>query len=328
MKHMKKSMFITTLIMTVVLVVALSTATFAWYTANTAVGATKVNVTSANSTTASLVIDNQVASANDTWTSVDLTMTNAQGANVPMVYASADAELPSVGTTTFANFITKFVTFTRDAGSKFASPVATATPDVISAVSGHGTPNSYIVLTNVGGAQLSSLSTRVTIEPFYVYTEVQTPAEANMGTYYEIVNNEYVKTADTEPAGGGKKYYTRSNGNDYLRVAVFASTTDNGDYILKGIYGAGTNTQIANRSNLMQGDNLDTSKVTVGETAIGTAVGEAVFPLTASGGAVALASNVNAGNAIFVKVAVWFEGNSMANADANQIAAFSMSFGA
>ena len=327
MKSMKKSMFVTTILMVVLLIVALSTATFAWYTANTNVGTTKVALTSATSTTASIVIDNIVADSNSTNSSVNLTLGNAQSANVPMVYASASAALPSVGTTTYADFITKFVTFTKDSNGKFASAVTTANPSVLSGVSGNGSSTTYIVLTNVGGGSLASLSTTVTIDPFYTYTSVASPEAGSLGSYYEQVNGAYVLTSDTELAGG-KTYYTRGEaGNDYLRVAVFAATAYDGDYLLKGIYGAGSTTSIANRSNLLTGEvGSETSAVTVGTTVINTAVGAATFGLTASGNQVTIGTSVASGSAIFVKVAVWFEGASMLNADAGQMAAFSMSF--
>jgi len=57
MKHMKKSMFITTLLMVVLLVVALSTATFAWFTANDTVVATQTTMTAATSSAANITIN-------------------------------------------------------------------------------------------------------------------------------------------------------------------------------------------------------------------------------------------------------------------------------
>ncbi len=56
MKHMKKSMFITTVMMVVLLVVAVSTATFAWYTSSNTVNTAATNVNSAESTGANIAI--------------------------------------------------------------------------------------------------------------------------------------------------------------------------------------------------------------------------------------------------------------------------------
>lgn len=56
MKHMKKSMFITTVMMVVLLIVAVSTATFAWYTSSNTVNTAITNVNSAESTGANISI--------------------------------------------------------------------------------------------------------------------------------------------------------------------------------------------------------------------------------------------------------------------------------
>lgn len=56
MKNAKKSMFITTILMVAVLIVAVSTATFAWYTTNDRAGAQTVEMTSASSSSANIAV--------------------------------------------------------------------------------------------------------------------------------------------------------------------------------------------------------------------------------------------------------------------------------
>lgn len=56
MKHTKKSLFITTVMMVVLLVVAISTATFAWYTSSNTVNTVATQVNSAESTGANISI--------------------------------------------------------------------------------------------------------------------------------------------------------------------------------------------------------------------------------------------------------------------------------
>lgn len=56
MKTMRKSMFISTVLMVVLLIVALSTATFAWFSANNTVIATQTTMTAATSTDANITI--------------------------------------------------------------------------------------------------------------------------------------------------------------------------------------------------------------------------------------------------------------------------------
>ncbi len=56
MKHMKKSMFISTVLMVVLLVVAVSTATFAWFSANDTVTVQETTMTAATTTDANILI--------------------------------------------------------------------------------------------------------------------------------------------------------------------------------------------------------------------------------------------------------------------------------
>ncbi len=65
MKNAKKSMFITTILMVAVLIVAVSTATFAWYTTTTGVNASEATVRSASSESADIAID-WVSASNST----------------------------------------------------------------------------------------------------------------------------------------------------------------------------------------------------------------------------------------------------------------------
>ena len=76
----KKSMFITTILMVAVLIVAVSTATFAWYTSATQLEATTAVVSSASSTSADIAITKDLATP--TGTSIALTGT---GDVLPMV---------------------------------------------------------------------------------------------------------------------------------------------------------------------------------------------------------------------------------------------------
>ena len=56
MKNAKKSMFITTILMVAVLIVAVSTATFAWYTSSSTVTASKTQLSTATSDSANIAI--------------------------------------------------------------------------------------------------------------------------------------------------------------------------------------------------------------------------------------------------------------------------------
>ena len=89
MKNAKKSMFITTILMVAVLIVAVSTATFAWYTSSQSVNATDAVVSSASSTSADISIG---------WSDADKTTTIALAGGpaiqpmVPTAVIADDAE--------------------------------------------------------------------------------------------------------------------------------------------------------------------------------------------------------------------------------------------
>ncbi|MBO7177991.1 MAG: hypothetical protein J6V69_02710, partial [Clostridia bacterium] len=92
MKNAKKSMFITTILMVAVLIVAVSTATFAWYTTTTGVNATNAAVSSASSESA----DIGIAWTNDlttTSTSIDL----GNGSPVLPMVPTADVAVGAAG---------------------------------------------------------------------------------------------------------------------------------------------------------------------------------------------------------------------------------------
>lgn len=114
-------MFISTILMVVVLVVALSTATFAWYTSSTNATATDASLTAAHSDSANIAVGwtNDAVS-----TTVDLTRLDTVNV-APMV---PDA-VPEVGTTQFTGLT--FKTATIDTQNKFAN-VATGNPWTIS----------------------------------------------------------------------------------------------------------------------------------------------------------------------------------------------------
>ena len=123
---MKKSMFITTLAMVVVLVVALSTATFAWYTAQSTLTSTETSVYTATSTSASIALSS--VSSNVTTvsnTSIDITMgaNNVENGINPMIPAAA------LTTYTAATTTGAFKTASINADGTFKANGANATPD-------------------------------------------------------------------------------------------------------------------------------------------------------------------------------------------------------
>lgn len=123
MKHMKRSMFISTILMVVVLVVALSTATFAWYTASNTGSASTGNLVAADSSAANIAVG---------WTN-DATTTSITFASAPVtVNPMVPSAVPSIedGSKTTYGALT-FQTAPMDATGKFGT-VAESTPWTVS----------------------------------------------------------------------------------------------------------------------------------------------------------------------------------------------------
>ena len=327
---MKKSMFLTTILMVVLLVVALSTATFAWYTANTNVGVSKTQITSASSSSASLVVNGGVAdSVNDATSSVVLTMSQDID---PMIYAVESATAPS-SSTTYGTFVESFYTFTADNASNFASvPVGYssgtgAVPSTISSVQGvglDGKTGSAIFLTNVGGGDISGVRAKVTIEN-YSYETVSTTGfvegTTSVASYYTKTGDTYTQATGTYVSG--TTYYSRSEQNQNLCVAIFsgASNASDATLTLKGIFSNLSTHQVGNTTTLSSaaiGDSIS-SKVGAGTNACRAAAGNVASDNL-------LSPDLGQLEAVKVLVVAWFEGAGMTNAIAGSGANFTIAF--
>ena len=97
MKSMKKSMFITTILMVVLLIVALSTATFAWYTSNSQVTVSATTVNTASSSAANIeFVWKQGSGVVYNGTSVEFTSGAGIEPMVPAAIPEANAAVSSV----------------------------------------------------------------------------------------------------------------------------------------------------------------------------------------------------------------------------------------
>ncbi len=323
MKTMKKSMFITTILMVVLLVVALSTATFAWYTANSNAAVNDSVVYSAKSESAALAITGNLASLNSADfnnTTVTLTMDNGTKGIVPMI---PDQDLTGKS---YAAAIASFQTFTISAdGSKLASAVTTAAPAVIKTVTDEAitTPATYttntIIIGNQGGLALASVDATITLNGgSYIFEEVTTEAGVTDVTgLYTATEGEgtLADTTSSTTAVEGTVYYKRYSANNYLRVAVFAGTTNDDNMTCVGVVGAG---------NIYYHD-------------YGTAAADAEYTApsatitAATGNKVTVGTNVgiwgSATDTVYVRLICWFEGTELVNSIAGSAQSFSIAFG-
>ncbi|NLP33443.1 MAG: hypothetical protein GX353_09890, partial [Oligella ureolytica] len=126
MKTMRKSMFISTVLMVVLLIVALSTATFAWFSANNTVIATQTTMTAATSTDANITIG-WTTNPSQMGSSISFDSASALHPTIPKLkpvkagetvtaipaqYVSTNKELPEEGTHSFTyqNHTVSFLT--------------------------------------------------------------------------------------------------------------------------------------------------------------------------------------------------------------------------
>ncbi len=208
---MKKTNLITTLALVVIVAIALSTATYAWYTSQSKVGTSDTTLYAATSTSASLAIDK----TNDTLstsTSIDLTMANTTTGISPMIPNAAPAE-----TTTVAGFT--FSTAVKNANGTFKTARQDATPAQ--------SQEFYVINTNANKETKVNANvkfgdttgyTKLTSKPFdwdTKYKEYYTSAD-NGETYTAIAVDVAPEWTETNT------YYVR---NDrlvaQLRVALF-----------------------------------------------------------------------------------------------------------
>ncbi len=304
---MKKSMVVTTIVMVLLLVVALSTATFAWYTAQSNATVTETLVTSANSTSASLVIDTAKAtSSTANQSSVDITMNQAIN---PAMYNSATA--PVVGTTTYADFKAAFITYTVDNAGNYASAPTTTQVAAITDVKGSGSSaveqDSFYV-TNVGGVA-SGISAAVTINPNY-YAEKAVNAGESVEGLYTKNGDAYEATQTGATAEAGTTYY-ELKANPFLRVAMFID----GKYV---------GTWASSEQAAVQYANIT---IGAGGPAAGdTPAAHSNYTATASGTAENVVSSVAPMGGVQVQLVAWFEGDSHTNAYAGTGALFTVMF--
>lgn len=143
-------MFISTILMVVVLVVALSTATFAWYTASSSADAKNASLTAAHSAAANIAVG---WTSSATGTEIDLA-TDTAVTVAPMIPTAA----PVLDTTKYSgeSNVLAFNTASIDTEGKFGAP-ASATPWKIA----HETQDKFYVINhNVNaGAKVSMTCT-------------------------------------------------------------------------------------------------------------------------------------------------------------------------
>lgn len=230
MKHVKKSMFISTVLMVVMLIAALSTATFAWYTSNNTAASTSTMVGAAKAQDANIGIGFfRGAQANEI-TFHNLVDGQNQGYLTPVVPAAyydpaatadRDTTLGDRYTTSTATQASGYIAnaFLKD-NSNPEAPVyadyrrvvqmtdAQVTSIVAQSAWTHNWSTNNLTNINVGVGGFDGNYEMIYYIPYYVYNNsvaVADPAPIAKDDAITVTNNQYTKVT-SEPASGTKVY--------------------------------------------------------------------------------------------------------------------------
>lgn len=274
MKHMKKSMFITTLAMVVVLVVALSTATFAWYTANTTVQATTTAAQSASSDSAAIAIETSEITANSTGTSVTMTLTDAIA---PMILTTdislpANSEVAPAFTTAPVNNTNQFTT-AGTSGTPATIGTVQDNNDVAANTTLHGF---YVGNTNKDTDPEVKVTVTINSAGYIVSTPSADYFNAHKTDFYTTADHITFTACTNESEFNGGTTYYQSNANiaKYLRVAVYSAGKYIGTWALTntavsyGTITSGTTGTVADNANINSFTAIDSGTASTNRIAL------------------------------------------------------------
>ena len=241
---MKKRLLITSIVMMLVVAVALSTATYAWFTSNASVQASSISMTAATNTAEALGIGWGASDAEGAVAGTEIVAT-VNGVLVPMAPKSL-----LTGTTQFngeSNVIDFNSATIKNINSK---AVFNAVDDSVTALDfNNGTAHTFFVKNLSTANSVEHIWMRATIAPKETeYTEITAEETVVVGyTYYSRTgtgteNDEYVYTPlETQPTVGSKVstgYKKMNDGSSMVRIAVFQKNS--GAYKLVGVLSSAT----------------------------------------------------------------------------------------
>ena len=312
---MKKRLLITSIVMMLVVAVALSTATYAWFTSNATVSATAVTFTAATNAEDSIAI----AWDGNTNPGTVLSVGNAGVSMAPMVPESL------TNNTTTSDVVFKSGKIYTKAGDPTFKSVGTATPVVWSTDDNGVTPTGssathFYVKNNSTANVVSNIAVKATITANYVACESGELAAAGYeyftrsGTEGAYTYEAFEVTAGTTVVTG--KYKTCAS---TVRVAVFTrdltelgDTDTSSDFLLRGVFAktAGADTYLATEAfanEASQSTYAATAANKRSET-VTVADGDASFNICFDGGSV---HTLKAGGKVEIKVIVWMDGEAL-----------------
>ena len=258
---MKKRLLITSIVMMLVVAVALSTATYAWFTSNTSVTASTVTMTANTSTAQALGIGWDGEAASNT-----LVFTGTLTVD-PMVPTALVNDTTTSGVQFYSSTIK-----TVAGHSVFNSNGDARTPFTFNNGSEESLKSAFYVKNLSTANSVTNVQVQANIESSTaVYVKTTDTAISVGKTYYTKEAGEpatYTEVAEPVLASIGA-YYEKYEATDLIRVAIFKrATAGSGDYVLKGV--------ISNTS----GDAACNGTITAGNSAETTGTGALDFATT------------------------------------------------
>ena len=221
----KKSMFITTILMVAVLIVAVSTATFAWYTATGATTASEAKITSAQSSEANISIGWEANAKTPS-----ITFVNGADGLKPMAPKTALEK----GVTTFDAFKANLYSSTLDLDGKFNSTPSTAETPWLSNGTGATDNKFYIINNNVNSAEnIKMTMTQAAYNDNAETTDVDESINNNSKVVVAVFVEGYL--AGVFAPGGSFVYGTITQGDAYEDLDDEVNVNGNDDLIVDEI---------------------------------------------------------------------------------------------
>ena len=300
---MKKRLLITSIVMMLVVAVALSTATYAWFTSNASVTASTVTMTAGVSESSALGIAWVAGSGSGA------TFNSTYQINIdPYVYSGA---LQPAAPSALENAEPTFYTATIDAQGKFNSaPVEHAVfrfANMAPTASSETGYSNLIHIANLAASGSKTVTLSASILP-HAFTAVNTEGEAVDTTTYDYYDADKVLIAS--PSGtvnSGYKVAKNTDGSALVRIAVF-EVTGGSSYTYKGCISKTAGT-----------DNTAVGPITSGTT---TAASLMTVSTTTTIDLGSHAAQVDRAYAIYV----WLDGQAFNEAESNKTADVVLTF--
>lgn len=311
---MKKRLLITSIVMMLVVAVALSTATYAWFTSNANVTATQVSFTAATNNEDSIAI---AWDGNDNPGTL-LSAATAGTTMSPMVPVSLTNH------TTTSEEVFKTAKIYTKAGDPTFKSVSTTSPIVWQTADNGATPSaeasSFYIKNNSTANVVDNIKVTATITPNYVACVTGELAAAGYTYYTRSGESEpYTYTPEEVTVGSTVVTGKYKTCESTVRVAIFTRDLTNlgtsdttSDYLLRGVFAktASADTYLATAAFADEGSQSTYAATAANKRSetVTAANGDAFFNICFDGG---VEHTLKAQGIVEIKVIVWMDGEAL-----------------